>query len=76
LPRKDLAEISGDFMQHWDLLLIFKDTASGCKYQESRGGLDLDEITRAFRERMKKGSSLKYDFFQQSSAEGGEIDHG
>ncbi len=36
------------------LLMIFKDTASGYKYQESRGGHDLDEITRAFAERMKK----------------------
>jgi hypothetical protein len=34
--------------------MIFKETSSGFDYQESRGGHDLDEITRAFGETIEK----------------------
>ncbi len=36
------------------LLNIFMETPSGYKYQESRGGHELDEITKAFGERLEK----------------------
>jgi hypothetical protein len=34
--------------------MFFKEMPSGFEYQESRGGHDLDEITRAFGRRMEK----------------------
>ena len=47
LPILNNSPISG-------ALMIFKETAQGFKYQESRGGFELDDIIRAFGERVKK----------------------